>query len=392
MKLKLSENIKRARRAGGITQEQLAAALGVSFQSVSRWETDTAYPDIELLPVIAGYFGITVDELIGAERTKTALRYEEYTKQVKELRGQGKEEECIKLLKRMHAEFPDRFEIVCDFCSSVLRLPEYLDEAREMVYDGLSRCTDVTIREQMIISFSWVESEERLPEFLGNYSSVHDMREMNLLRLRYQARKDKNGYDQARQRYMADLLSFCFSTLTNEWRGEAEEREAVARRVIACIDALTGCEANNPVSGDGEPDLWLGIRGIAAVRLMKVLAEEGRTDEVIEILEDVTALYRKYFSLPDGTAVSYRTPLLRGISTRSEHYTVPGDEAGKTVNRRKFVYDSPMGALSRDAEYSMMLVYPERTVDFIREHDELKDNERVMRCLEVLEKLLYRTT
>ena len=63
MKLSLGENIRNYRRKQDLTQEEFAECLGVSYQSVSRWENGTTYPDIELLPAISKLFGITVDEL-----------------------------------------------------------------------------------------------------------------------------------------------------------------------------------------------------------------------------------------------------------------------------------------------------------------------------------------
>lgn len=63
MKLSIGENIRNYRRKQDLTQEEFAECLGVSYQSVSRWENGTTYPDIELLPAISKLFGITVDEL-----------------------------------------------------------------------------------------------------------------------------------------------------------------------------------------------------------------------------------------------------------------------------------------------------------------------------------------
>ncbi|MBQ3491453.1 MAG: helix-turn-helix transcriptional regulator, partial [Oscillospiraceae bacterium] len=65
MKMTIGTNIKRLRSAKNITQEQLAGYLGVSSQAVSRWECGTACPDISLLPQLADFFEITVDELLG---------------------------------------------------------------------------------------------------------------------------------------------------------------------------------------------------------------------------------------------------------------------------------------------------------------------------------------
>ena len=65
MKLYIGENLKRLRLAKGLTQEQLADEIGASVQSVSRWEVNTSYPDVEMIPVIALYFGVSTDELMG---------------------------------------------------------------------------------------------------------------------------------------------------------------------------------------------------------------------------------------------------------------------------------------------------------------------------------------
>ncbi|MBE5798056.1 MAG: helix-turn-helix domain-containing protein [Clostridiales bacterium] len=56
-------NLRKLRLDRGMTQEQTAAKLGVSPQSVSRWETSATYPDVLLLPEIARLYGVLVDEL-----------------------------------------------------------------------------------------------------------------------------------------------------------------------------------------------------------------------------------------------------------------------------------------------------------------------------------------
>lgn len=61
MNIYLGENIKRLRRERDITQETLAEFLGVTFQSISKWERGESYPDITLLPAIAGFFNVSID-------------------------------------------------------------------------------------------------------------------------------------------------------------------------------------------------------------------------------------------------------------------------------------------------------------------------------------------
>ena len=57
--------IARKRKELGLTQEQLAGALGISYQAVSKWENELSSPDISTLPLLADLFDITIDELFG---------------------------------------------------------------------------------------------------------------------------------------------------------------------------------------------------------------------------------------------------------------------------------------------------------------------------------------
>ena len=59
----IGRRIARERRRRGVTQEALAAHLGVSKAAVSKWELGQSLPDVSLLPRIAAYFSLTLDEL-----------------------------------------------------------------------------------------------------------------------------------------------------------------------------------------------------------------------------------------------------------------------------------------------------------------------------------------
>lgn len=71
----LGNKIRTLRRNKNITQEELAQQLSVTSQAVSKWERSLASPDISILPVIARYFGITMDELFNYRLD--ALTYKE---------------------------------------------------------------------------------------------------------------------------------------------------------------------------------------------------------------------------------------------------------------------------------------------------------------------------
>lgn len=61
--MEIGNKIKGLRLHRGVTQEALAEALGVTAQAVSKWERDAGTPDIALLPALAAYFGVSIDEL-----------------------------------------------------------------------------------------------------------------------------------------------------------------------------------------------------------------------------------------------------------------------------------------------------------------------------------------
>lgn len=80
--IRIGLKIAAKRREKGVTQEELASFLGVSKPAVSKWESDISYPDITLLPEIATYFNMTVDELLSYE---PQMSKEDVQKMYKEL-------------------------------------------------------------------------------------------------------------------------------------------------------------------------------------------------------------------------------------------------------------------------------------------------------------------
>lgn len=72
METTLGKRIGMLRRQKGLKQEELAAALGISPQAVSKWENDQTCPDISLLPKLARLLGISVDELLSGEEAQPA--------------------------------------------------------------------------------------------------------------------------------------------------------------------------------------------------------------------------------------------------------------------------------------------------------------------------------
>lgn len=112
MKLYIGDTIKYLRKEKDITQEELADILGVSYQSVSRWENGICYPDMELLPAISEFFGITVDKLLGVDKAIESETVSEYLLRFQKAISQGKIDECIAVAREGVSEYPNNFVLL----------------------------------------------------------------------------------------------------------------------------------------------------------------------------------------------------------------------------------------------------------------------------------------
>ncbi|MBQ7336886.1 MAG: helix-turn-helix transcriptional regulator [Clostridia bacterium] len=75
--MNIGNNIKALRTQAGLTQEQLAEHLGVTYQAISKWETGANTPDISLLPGIAAVFGTSIDALFAKEPALPPITFDD---------------------------------------------------------------------------------------------------------------------------------------------------------------------------------------------------------------------------------------------------------------------------------------------------------------------------
>ena len=76
--MEMGKEIRRLRNARGLTQEALAAALNVTAQTVSKWECGNSIPDVQLLPEIAVFFGVSIDQLFAMSPEQQMERIENH--------------------------------------------------------------------------------------------------------------------------------------------------------------------------------------------------------------------------------------------------------------------------------------------------------------------------
>ena len=138
--LKIGRILVEHRRRRNITQEELAEYIGVSKASVSKWETATTYPDITLLPQLATFFSISIDELVGYEpqMTKTDIRklYTQISHDFSKKPFHEVMEYCREITKKYFSCAPLLFQIGClyvNHCSFAKTPPETLAVLEEAI-------------------------------------------------------------------------------------------------------------------------------------------------------------------------------------------------------------------------------------------------------------------
>lgn len=158
--LKISENIYQRRKKKKITQEELADFMMVTKASVSKWESGKSYPDILLLPKLATFFNITVDELIGYEPQVSVEQikriYESFIKNI----TKEKIDDVIKNVKLTINQYYSCFELLyymgtlivnhCELVDEIGKKQEYLEYANDIFERVCDYTNDSTLNRKAL--------------------------------------------------------------------------------------------------------------------------------------------------------------------------------------------------------------------------------------------------
>lgn len=144
--LRISENIIRLRRKKGVTQEELAGFIGVTKASVSKWETAQSMPDILLLPQLAAFFDVTVDELLGYEpqmsREQIKACYHRLASEFAEKPFEEVMEESERLVKQYYSCYPFLLQICVLWMNHFMLAPD-ADRQQEILAGIVGLCEHI---------------------------------------------------------------------------------------------------------------------------------------------------------------------------------------------------------------------------------------------------------
>ena len=135
----------------GKTQRELAEHLSISTQAVSKWCRGENMPDIALLPKIAYFLDISVDELLGVGEIRKQEKIEEYAAESQKLSHAGRISERVALWRKACAEFPNEFRCQCELMLA-LNLWQSEDKGDE-VYEEIISIGKKVLRESTESSY-----------------------------------------------------------------------------------------------------------------------------------------------------------------------------------------------------------------------------------------------
>ena len=138
MHLLIGEKIKRIRRERNLTQEEVAAHLGISYQSISKWERNDGYPDITMLPALANYFGISIDDLLGVGELEKQERYKEINAAWDANNRGGLHDENVELMRQALREFPNDALLLVQLSTSLEKLDGTDEEKRRNLRESVA--------------------------------------------------------------------------------------------------------------------------------------------------------------------------------------------------------------------------------------------------------------
>lgn len=221
MNIYFGENLKNLRKQKNLTQERLAEFLGVSFQTVSKWERGDTYPDITMLPEIASFFKVSVDEILGVNRAKDE---EEIIKELEAYDNLTDKKIKTETINRLKEKFPNDFRILIRYLGCLVHFSvdeTSVDSEIKAIYNNIQEnCTDDRIRikaKRAIIEHYRNLYEinkdrlymEKCQEIINEMPDMRDSREMFSFYPEDSAEKDENIMNTLEEQFL--LLNTVYS-------------------------------------------------------------------------------------------------------------------------------------------------------------------------------------
>lgn len=243
MNIILSEQLKMLRKEKGNTQEDLAVHLGITTQAVSKWEREEGFPDITLLPAIAAYYNVSVDDLLGVGEIRKAERLRKYRSKYSELFREGKSSERVLLMREAKREFPNELSVLHDLMYA-LQSEDRKGNADEIIEYGkriLNESTDNSLRagaiQSLCFTYYYAKGDaEEAKKYAGMATNYYVT--VNQMMPRFLDGEEAVEYCQSNIQSLVEMIGRNASLMIAKGDFTAEESIRACEFVIGCYDLL----------------------------------------------------------------------------------------------------------------------------------------------------------
>ena len=265
MRMIIGDKIKELRKRDGRKQEDLASALGVTCQAISRWESNKGYPDMEMIPSIANYFHITIDELFGYDNNRD-VKLNGIIEQADSMCNPRNKQtpksidNAEAFLRNALSEFPNewklqfRLSVVLQMKAALPKIGSQvrklaLEESAALLEQAIASTDDSGRKDSMVYSLICLHS------LLGNSDSIELLASESLpLYLSREIIKthtpNKEAKNKAFGEAVAGLIHELAQTMDRDYRENPESASSSNPELINSIIKLNDCiyeQSNNPV-------------------------------------------------------------------------------------------------------------------------------------------------
>ena len=242
MDILLSEQLKKLRKDRQGTQEELALHLGITTQAISKWERNEGYPDITLLPAIASYYNVSVDDLLGVGKIEKEKKIQEYREKNIEFARLGKNIERIDLWRKAKNEFPNDLSVLHGLMFA-LQSESREKNADEIIEYGeriMQESTDNVLRGGAIQSLCFTYCSKGDIETAKKYASMAPIYRVtvNQMMPRLLNGREAVEYCQTNIQTLMDLIFRNVEILINKGNYSSEEAIAARSFAIDCFKLL----------------------------------------------------------------------------------------------------------------------------------------------------------
>lgn len=221
---RFSNNFKELRKLRELTQEQIAEMLGVTSQAISKWECGTSYPDIEMLPVIANFFRVSTDYLLGVDITRQENDIFETVERAKVLCDRQRYTDAVPLLRNALIQYPSSCEIMYwlawSLRGTVKEHPEHEEEAIRIYRRILSISKDsqllCKVTRDLAYCYYTLGNLQTAKAYIDMLPSFEVCREYNLGRSNVIGGKELADILQSNIRTYASAIQECLEYFTDE--------------------------------------------------------------------------------------------------------------------------------------------------------------------------------